>query len=924
MRRQKPSVVQLAVYLCLAIASPSALAATLQVVVPGPYPENSGQGAFNVQLQREPSDVGACQVNGEVTNGPGTSGNVADADVDYNSFNFGIDVTLQVNDNVVTQTFAFGIIDDALYEGPSERFSFSLNFINFSCPFPVNVIQGTDLGTIAEDETPQFTAGFSTPTASVDESAGSYVYDFGFAQGNLDPGTFTLQVNVQSNAGTATSPADFGAYTASLTFGSSESQSDSVSIVDDVAVESTESFTLDATASLIDRDGVAIGVAVTTPQQSIDIVDNDVAQPGFIDFAQPTFTVDEGAGTLTVTLTRTGGVNGAVSADYLADLNSGDTATPGVDFTATSGTLNWADGDGTPKTFTVTILDDAALEATESFTVSITAVGGGAQLGNTSSATVSITDNDDQVDPGPDESVDGGAGETVSVVFAVAGAAPFTLSSNIGTVSPATLPAPGNATFSFDIPAGTQPGTVFVATVSVTNAASTTVTKDITISVVANRVLSEIPGLTPNQRALARYLDAMCPRLEQLQNVNDEQGQLQSACLGLRDAGTSDAQVVNALDAINPEELIVAATTALRLTSMQNGNLMQRINSLRSGASGIDLAGLNVQIGNEAIAGVAINEIFKATVGKAMQGIMGGGASADDFARWGLFANGNVKFGDKDATDNEAGFDYDAIGITTGVDYRFRDNLVFGAALGYASVKSDFSSSKGELDIKAWSASLFGTYFVADKYYLDGMLTYGQNDYDTTRQISYTDVFGPINETASGDTDGLQLSGGLSGGYDFNRGPWTFGPHLGAYYFDVDVDEFSESGAGGYNLDIGDQNAQSFQLNGGGHVSVVVNRAWGVFIPHARVDYVHELMDSAELVGVRLANDPFATDPSNPTPIVRLRTDRPDTDYFVMSLGASAQFINGISGFVNYRTMAGFDDFTMSEFTWGLRFERSF
>ena len=52
--------------------------------------------------------------------------------------------------------------------------------------------------------------------------------------------------------------------------------------------------------------------------------------------------------------------------------------------------------------------------------------------------------------------------------------------------------------------------------------------------------------------------------------------------------------------------------------------------------------------------------------------------------------------------------------------------------------------------------------------------------------------------------------------------------------------------------------AESFQLNAGGHVSVVVNRDWGVLIPHLRVDWVHELEDSAEQVNVQLANDPFA------------------------------------------------------------------
>ncbi len=913
--------------LLVALVSQSALGATLQVVVPGPYAENGGTSTFDVRLLRDVSDAGVCQVDGEVTAPVGSPvGNAAEEGIDYASFSFSFNLIMQINDNVATQTFPITINDDALYEGAVERISFNLGFIDTSlCPgITVQVIQGDNVGTIAENETPQFTLGFTQANTGVAEGDGTIDYLVDFLPGNLAPGTFDITASVASTSDTATSGADFQQHNATYNFQSADPQGGSVAIIDDSTPEGTERFTLDLSAVLSDREGAQLTVSPTQPQLAVDIVDNDGGTPGFIEFSQSTYTVDEGAGNAIITMVRTGGTTGPATATVSADLNSGDDATIGLDFTPSTVSVSWVDGDSAPKTLLIPILEDTVVEPTETFSLSITAVLG-AQQGNLSSATVGITDNDDQVDPGPDESVDGASGESVAVTFAVTGAAPFTLTSDIGTVTPATLPAPGNATFSFDIPSGTPTGTTISATITVANANGTPATKTVTITVVdPDRVLAEVPGLTPNQRALAVALDSLCPRLALQQVLDDDQGQLLDACNGLRDAATSDEQIRVALDAINPEELIVAATTTLRLASMQNGNLTQRINALRSGATGLDLAGLNLSIGDHAIAGATLNQALKSLIGRFTDGAIGGGASADDFARWGLFANGNIKFGDKDKTENEAAFDYDTIGITTGVDYRFRDNLVFGAALGYASVESDFTGGKGELDISAWSASVFGTYFVADRFYLDGMITYGQNDYDTTREISYSDGLGVVEQTADGDTDGMQLSGGLSGGYDFTYGPWTVGPHLGGFYIDVDVDRFAESGAGGYNLVIGDQNAQSFQLNAGGHASVVLNRAWGVLIPHARLDYVHELMDSAEMIGVSLASDPFATDPSNPTPVIRLRTDRPDADYFVLSLGASAQFVNGVSGFVNYRTMAAYDDFTMNEFTWGLRFERAF
>lgn len=73
-----------------------------------------------------------------------------------------------------------------------------------------------------------------------------------------------------------------------------------------------------------------------------------------------------------------------------------------------------------------------------------------------------------------------------------------------------------------------------------------------------------------------------------------------------------------------------------------------------------------------------------------------------------------------------------------------------------------------------------------------------------------------------------------------------------------------------------------------------------------------------------MLNDPFNTDPNNPTPTISLQTDEPDSNYFVWSVGVSAQFVNGVAGFVNYRGTAAFDDLDMNDFSFGLRFERSF
>ena len=103
----------------------------------------------------------------------------------------------------------------------------------------------------------------------------------------------------------------------------------------------------------------------------------------------PTYTVSEGAGTLTVTVERTGGSDGAATVKIATAPGS---AKPGKDFTTRNGTLSWANGDQAPKTFQVPIKNDTAPEPNETFAVKLSKATGAAM--GTSTATVTIQDDD--------------------------------------------------------------------------------------------------------------------------------------------------------------------------------------------------------------------------------------------------------------------------------------------------------------------------------------------------------------------------------------------------------------------------------------------------------------------------------------------------------------------------------------------------
>lgn len=110
---------------------------------------------------------------------------------------------------------------------------------------------------------------------------------------------------------------------------------------------------------------------------------------GKLEIASTAYTVSEGAGTLTVTVERVDGSDGAASVQFAT---AAGTAKGGKDFAARKGTLRWANGDQAAKTFEVPIKNDRAREQEETFTVKLSKATG-ASIG-TSSAAVTIEDDD--------------------------------------------------------------------------------------------------------------------------------------------------------------------------------------------------------------------------------------------------------------------------------------------------------------------------------------------------------------------------------------------------------------------------------------------------------------------------------------------------------------------------------------------------
>jgi uncharacterized repeat protein (TIGR01451 family) len=158
------------------------------------------------------------------------------------------------------------------------------------------------------------------------------------------------------------------------------------------------------TVTIVVRTGTA-GIATNTatvgsdlPNQqgatSTTVVSTTVAPvPGVLQFATSALTVNETDGSLTFTIDRVSGTNGPVSVNFST---ANGTAQAGVDFVATSGSLNFGEGEFV-KTFTIPILDAHRVGGTSSFIVTLSGPSGGVGLGSPVSTSVTIIDNDTTV-----------------------------------------------------------------------------------------------------------------------------------------------------------------------------------------------------------------------------------------------------------------------------------------------------------------------------------------------------------------------------------------------------------------------------------------------------------------------------------------------------------------------------------------------
>jgi hypothetical protein len=329
---------------------------------------NEADGLVTIDLVRSNGLAGAVSVDLITRDGTAT------ATEDYQS----VAVSISFSDGSSTASVNVPIVDNTEFE---QSESFFIDLVNPQGG--VTISNSTAEVRIADDDVAPATGvvQFSGDLTTIGEAAALVTVTAVRVGGSAGQ----ILVDYQSVDGSATAGSDYQPVAGTVAFSDGQlSVSIDVPVVDDAVFEGDEDFTLTLSSTSPDT----LGQRLST---SIVIQDNESPpSAGSFSLSQAATVVDEGAGSLSVAIIRSGGSSGAVSVDLATIAGS---AIPGDDYEAVSRTVSFADGEISSQ-LSIVIHEDSEFESDELFGIELSNTTGSATLQSPSSMQVTIRDND--------------------------------------------------------------------------------------------------------------------------------------------------------------------------------------------------------------------------------------------------------------------------------------------------------------------------------------------------------------------------------------------------------------------------------------------------------------------------------------------------------------------------------------------------
>jgi outer membrane autotransporter protein len=371
-----------------------------------------------------------------------------------------------------------------------------------------------------------------------------------------------------------------------------------------------------------------------------------------------------------------------------------------------------------------------------------------------------------------------------------------------------------------------------------------------------------------------------------------------------------DAGLANALSELSPKELEIFRNVAFDNNTFNAAQLNNHLANLRDGLTGFDSSALTVQDSsmdptlnqvrdhllayNPAATPGLISDsgsLFGLTDSKDMKSAQVITTPVD---RWSTFIAGNVILADLSNNANLQDSNYTTGAVTAGADYRLDEHFTVGALFAYAHTDADLDDRNSSATVDSYSPGVYGSY-VDGPWYGNFLGAYTRNAYTEDRNIDITGLGGDNHGGTSGD----EGSANLTGGYEFQKGAFKFGPVASLQYVHLAIDSFQEQGPTA--LDINSQNQDSLRSLFGFEGRFNANVGPVSLTPHVSVSWQHEYLDNSS--GITSQFDGAGGGSFS------VQTDTPDRDSAFVDVGLDAKVSKNVTVFIDYEAQAGQNDF---------------
>src|SRR5471030_905967 len=253
----------------------------------------------------------------------------------------------------------------------------------------------------------------------------------------------------------------------------------------------------------------------------------------------------------------------------------------------------------------------------------------------------------------------------------------------------------------------------------------------------------------------------------------------------------------------------------------------------------------------------------------------------------------NPSLGEGDLTSNS---------LNIGMDYQMTDRWMMGLMISGSDDKQD-PTDHYSYRTRGWMATAFSGVKIAENGWINGDVHYGSLNYD---DINRSIKLGPTTRTERGDTDGKQIGGRLTAGWDFPVIPVLKTGSVAQYSWDYSsIDGYSEKGNNSTSMRFGDQTSHS-QI---GALGWRLNAELGIVNPYAQVTYDRQFSDNTYTAtgAIKSTRTHFSR-----------TTGEQDKDWVDMTAGLNVQLTHSLSAFAAVSQTTGLDSGEQTSYNAGI------